>query len=88
MIFRTLKKLKGKLNILSAASILALSLVLTGCGTDLSDVRLVFTTGYYKNEVFTIEDKSCNLSEALVYLVNTQEGYEESFGRPRSRIYC
>lgn len=80
MIFRTLKKLKGKLNILSAASILALSLVLTGCGTDLSDVRLVFTTGFSKNEVFTIEDKSCNLSEALVYLVNTQEGYEESFG--------
>ena len=30
--------------------------------------------------MFTIEDKTCSLSEALVYLVNTQEGYEQNFG--------
>ncbi|SFQ27408.1 foldase protein PrsA [Butyrivibrio proteoclasticus] len=80
MIFKTLNKRKSKLNIFSATLALALSLALTGCGTDLSDIRLVFTTGFSKNEVFTIEDRSCNLSEALVYLVNTQEGYEQSFG--------
>jgi foldase protein PrsA len=30
--------------------------------------------------VFRIEDMSCSLTEALVYLVNTQKGYEETFG--------
>ncbi len=59
---------------------LLLGTALTGCGTDLSKVKIVFTTGFSDNEVFTIEDSVCTLSEAMVYLVNTQEGYELTFG--------
>ncbi len=55
-------------------------LLLTGCGMNLSDIKFVFTTGFSSDEVFIIEDRSCYLTEALVYLVNTQEGYERSFG--------
>ena len=75
-----IKKLHSKFNIGAILLSLLLAFSLTGCETKLSDMRFVFTTGFRNDEVFTIEDKSCSLTEALVYLVNTQEGYEQSFG--------
>ncbi|MBO6239484.1 MAG: peptidylprolyl isomerase [Butyrivibrio sp.] len=80
MVIKKHKTHNLKLNICKAIIALAMSLSLTGCGLNLSETRIVFTTGFSKNEVFTIEDKTCSLSEALVYLVNTQEGYEQAFG--------
>ena len=44
------------------------------------DHKVVFTTGFSDDEVFRIEDVSCSLSEIMVYLVNTQMGYENTFG--------
>lgn len=59
----------------------ALMLTLSGCSPlELLDRRIVFTTGFDDGVVFRIEDMSCSLTEALVYLVNTQKGYEETFG--------
>ena len=59
----------------------ALMLTLSGCSpSELLDRRIVFTTGFDDGVVFRIEDMSCSLTEALVYLVNTQKGYEETFG--------
>lgn len=61
--------------------IFALSLfLLTGCGSGGLDRKIVFTTGFSDREVFRIEDMTCSLPEAMVYLVNTQKGYEASFG--------
>ncbi len=53
---------------------------LTGCSLDALDRKVVFTTGFSDEEVFRIEDVSCSLTEAMVYLVNTQKGYESTFG--------
>ncbi len=54
--------------------------LLTGCSLDTLDRKVVFTTGFSDDEVFRIEDMSCSLSEVMVYLVNTQMGYEKTFG--------
>ena len=72
------KKINRILCVLSACFFISLSC--TGCAEKLSDYRIVFTTGLTDEEVFKIEDVSCSLTEIMVYLVNTQKGYEKSFG--------
>ncbi len=62
------------------AVLCALCLFLTGCGYDALDRKIVFTTGFSNQEVFRIEDSVCSLTEIMVYLVNTKDGYEASFG--------
>jgi len=76
------KKNKGvKLQALSSILALGMSLfLLTGCGMDALDRKIVFTTGFSNNEVFRIEDSSCSLTEMKYYLVSTQRGYEDNFG--------
>jgi foldase protein PrsA len=71
------KKLK-----LAMAVILGIAL-LAGCGDSddtISNTKIVLTTGLGKDEVFRIEGKSCTLSEIMVYLTNTKNQYEDSFG--------
>ena len=64
-----------------AAVVAACSFVfVTGCGSSDKPVKIVFTTGFAKDEVFRIEDTVCTLKEAKAYLLNTREGYEASFG--------
>ena len=53
---------------------------LAGCGIQDLDRKVVFTTGFSDDEVFRIEDSTCSLSEVMFYLVNTQMGYERTFG--------
>ena len=53
---------------------------LSGCGIEDMDRKVVFTTGFSDDEVFRIEDSTCSLSEVMFYLVNTQMGYEKTFG--------
>ncbi len=56
------------------------ALLLSGCSLSDLDRKVVFTTGFSDDEVFRIEDVSCSLTEIMVYLVNTQMGYESTFG--------
>lgn len=59
-----------------------LSMILLGaCGKDGSGTKVVFTTGTGKDEVFRIEDEICRKEELMVYLTNTQNQYEEVYGR-------
>lgn len=51
-------------------------LSLTACGT----TRVIFTTGFGKNEVFRIGDASCSRAEIMVYLTNTKNKYESVYG--------
>lgn len=53
---------------------------LVACGKGGSDTRLVFTTGFGKDEIFKIGDESCSKAELMVYLVNTQNQYENAYG--------
>ncbi len=59
---------------------LVLSVGVTGCGFLEETHKVVFTTGFSENEVFRIEDSVCSIQEIMAYLVNTQNGYESTFG--------
>lgn len=68
----------------TAAFVLAAGLALgglTSCGSgENGGTKVVFTTGFGKNEVFRIGDASCDRSELMVYLTNTQNQYESVYG--------
>lgn len=49
---------------------------LSGCG----NTKIVLTTGLAADELFRIGDESCQLSEALVYLINQKNQYENVYG--------
>lgn len=66
---------------MAAALLTVLLLLLSGCMDSLKGSKVVLTTGFEKNEVFRIEDMSCALPEAMVYLVNTKNRYESVYGR-------
>ncbi len=61
------------------AAVLTLG-TLTACGADESGTRVVFTTGFAKDEIFRIEDVSCTMAELMVYLTITQNQYENVYG--------
>lgn len=42
--------------------------------------RVVFTTGFGRDEVFRIGDEACSKPEIMVYLTNIQNQYEEVYG--------
>ena len=52
--------------------------LLTGC--DKNKTKIVFTTGFDEDVVFKIEDISCTKPEIMIYLVNTENIYDEVFG--------
>ena len=51
---------------------------LPACGAD--GTRVVFTTGFGKDEVFRIGDAKCTIPELMVYLTTTQNRYESVYG--------
>lgn len=55
--------------------------VFTGCGNGDGKTKIVFTTGFAKDEVFTIEKVSCRKPELMVYLSTVQNQYEEVYGK-------
>lgn len=61
------------------AAVLAV-LPLGGCGRDGEYSRVVFTTGFGRDEIFRIGKISCTLPEFMVYLTNTQNQYENVYG--------
>lgn len=58
--------------------------LLCGCGNhdkkNNKDTRVVLTTGWAKDEVFRIEKASCTVPEVMIYLMNTKNEYESTFG--------
>lgn len=72
-------QLYKKIITLVLAVVLVLS-ALTGCGDSESGTKVVFTTGFGKNEVFRIGDETCTKEELMVYLTTTQNQYESVYG--------
>ncbi len=63
----------------AAAAVLCLG-GLAACGDGGDGTKVVFTTGFGKNEVFRIEDEICTTEEIMVYLTTTQNQYESVYG--------
>ncbi len=67
------------------ASALAVCILLTAglCACKKSgdgNTKVVLTTGFARDEIFRIDTASCNKTELMVYLTNTQNQYENVFG--------
>ncbi|EOS44085.1 hypothetical protein C809_03571 [Lachnospiraceae bacterium MD335] len=79
-----MKIIKNRCNYIYTALFLLLALGLFGCGEKASHAnkttRVVLTTGFGRDEVFRIEKSSCSLAEIMVYLTNTKNQYENTFG--------
>ncbi len=52
----------------------------TACGKEGNDTKVVFTTGFGKNDVFRIDSEVCTKDEIMVYLTTTQNQYENVYG--------
>ncbi len=59
--------------------VLFLPAVLAGCKKD-KKTEIVLTTDFEQGEVFRIENSSCMLPEIMVYLVNSENQYDQIFG--------
>ena len=74
---------KNRCNITAVliAGLLGISMVtgLTACGGD-DGTKVVFTTGFGKNEVFRIGDESCSKAEIMIYLTTIQNQYANVYG--------
>lgn len=67
--------------IMAAGLIAVLTMTsLTACGKDGNGSKVVFTTGFRKDEVFRIGSESCKKDEIMVYLTTTQNQYESVYG--------
>lgn len=71
-------KIGKKVILLVLAGLLCLG-SMAGCGR--GGTRVVFTTGFRKDEVFRIEDVSCKREEIMVYLTTIQNQYEDVYGK-------
>ncbi len=69
---------KKKIIILAVVVIILCGVLFVACGRD--GTRVVFTTGFAKDEVFRIEDESCKKDELMVYLTTIQNQYENVYG--------
>jgi len=67
------KRLPGVL----AAVVLGMA-VCTGCHGE--GTKVVFTTGFEKDEIFRIGKETCTIPEVMVYLTNIQNQYESVYG--------
>lgn len=72
-----MRKLGRGIVAICAAALCAASLAACGKG---DGTRVVFTTGFAKDEVFRIEDESCRTDELMVYLTTIQNQYESVYG--------
>lgn len=77
------KKKKNMIPILLmilVAIILAIGIGVKVWNSQNEDTKLVFTTGFDKDEIFRIGSLSCSKGEFMVYLTNTQNQYENVYG--------
>ncbi|MCR5421293.1 MAG: peptidylprolyl isomerase [Lachnospiraceae bacterium] len=54
------------------------AVLFTGCGKN-KRTEIILTTDFEENEVFRIEDISCYIPEVMVYLVNSENQYDQVF---------
>ncbi len=60
------------------AIVVLIGVLFAACGGE--GTRVVFTTGFAKDEIFRIEEESCKKAELMVYLTTIQNQYENVYG--------
>lgn len=75
-------KAKGIVKRIRASLLVVLICVLfcTGCSLGSGKLKVVFTTGFQKDEIFRIEKMSCDTQELMLYLVNLRNKYKAAYG--------
>ena len=73
------KKRKNRFGIVFA--VLLMVSCLCACGEEEDRGKVIFTTGFGEDELFRIGEVSCTLPEYMLYLTNTQNRYEDVFGK-------
>ncbi len=63
---------------MAALCLCMICVLLAGCGR--ARTEIILTTDFKDGEVFRIEKTSCYLPEIMVYLVNSENRYDEIFG--------
>lgn len=74
-----IRRYRGRLLCLALVVVVGLA-GLTACSHDGSGTKVVFTTGFDRDEVFRIGNASCTTAEIMVYLTTTQNQYESVYG--------
>lgn len=70
-------RVRDKIRYMAACAVVIFGpFILVGC----ADTRIVLTAGLASNELFRIGDVSCKFPEALVYLMNQKNQYENIYG--------
>lgn len=64
--------------IIIIAALVLCQLMLAGCVNKRTEI--ILTSDFKDGEVFRLEDESCYLPEIMVYLVNSENKYDEIFG--------
>lgn len=65
----------------TGAAVCVLSAVLlTACGDEGNNTKVIFTTGFGKEDVFRVGNGVCTVPEIMVYLTNTGNQYESVYG--------
>ncbi len=55
-------------------------MTLSACGGEGNNAKVIFTTGFGKDDVFRIGNEVCTVPEIMVYLTNTGNQYESVYG--------
>ena len=62
------------------AACVLVSCGLSACGSSEKETPVNLLTGFGKNELFRVGDKSCSVPEYMIFLANTQNQYEQVYG--------
>ena len=63
-----------------AAVCVLFMLMLTACGDEGNNTKVIFTTGFGKEDVFRVGNGVCTVPEIMVYLTNIGNQYESVYG--------
>ncbi len=75
------RKRRSIAGLLLAALLGTSAMGLTGCrGSELTKQQIVLTTGFDEGEIFRMKGIRCMKVEALVYLLNMYDQYDEAYG--------
>ena len=77
---------KIRKSILITFVLIACSFFLISCGQENKTTKVIFTTGFAKDELFRLGDVSCTLAEYMLYLTTTQNQYENVDGKAMRNV--